>query len=196
MDHPTREELEILKDQRFLLIKQTLSDKIITQLSMIERLLKDELKNSKFKFPDQTFLKAGKISKGENYRSLPYYLLDYPRLFTQEAVFAYRTMLWWGNEFSCTLHIGGSPLQECAEKLKTNLAQEKRLYFCISNNPWEYHFEESNYKPIASITEKTITDQIKKYDFIKISNKISLDSWDQFGDFSLTTLKRFLKLIN
>ncbi|XOV93341.1 MAG: hypothetical protein ACFHWX_01265 [Bacteroidota bacterium] len=196
MDHPTREELEVLKDQRFLLIKQSLSNKVIAQLSMIERLLKDEIEKSNFRFPDQTFLKAGKISKGENYRSLPYYLLDYPRLFTHEAVFAYRTMLWWGNEFSCTLHIGGRPLDECAEKLKARLPQEKRLYFCISNNPWEYHFEESNYEPIESITVKTITDQINKHDFIKISDKISLDNWDQFGDFSLTTLKRFLKLID
>lgn len=195
MDHPTQEELEALKDQRFLRIKQTLSDKVIHQLSMIERLLHKELKTSKFNFPDKAFLKAGKISRGENYQSLPYFLLDYPRLFTQEDVFAYRTMIWWGNEFSCTLHLGGTSLRKYAGKLKARLPKAKQLFFCIHNNPWEYHFGESNYLPIEKLSSKNITEQIETHDFIKISDKISLDNWDQFGDFSLTTLKRFLKLI-
>jgi hypothetical protein len=48
-----------------------------------------------------------KISKGENYRGLPYVMLDYPRIFGKEDVFAIRTMFWWGHYFSVTLHLKG-----------------------------------------------------------------------------------------
>ena len=48
-----------------------------------------------------------KISKGENYEGLPYVMLDYPRCFSKEDVFAIRTFFWWGNFFSITLHLKG-----------------------------------------------------------------------------------------
>ena len=48
-----------------------------------------------------------KISKGENYKGLPWLVLDYPRYFNKEDIFAIRTLFWWGNFFSITLHISG-----------------------------------------------------------------------------------------
>ncbi|MEQ8878169.1 MAG: hypothetical protein RLQ12_00980 [Cyclobacteriaceae bacterium] len=99
MDHPTQEEIKILSDKRFLIVKQQLADKIITQLAEIERVLHKAINSSSFNYPEGTFIRSGKISKGENYRSLPFFILDYPRMFTKENAFAFRTMLWWGNEF-------------------------------------------------------------------------------------------------
>src|SRR5438105_15186190 len=57
-----------------------------------------------------------KISKGENYRGLPYLILDYPRLFEKENILAIRTMFWWGNFFSITLHLAGSYKKQHEEK--------------------------------------------------------------------------------
>ncbi len=196
MDHPTQEELAILKDQRFLIVKQTLSEKVISQLAVIERMIHQEIKSSNFDFPANTFLRSGKISKGENYRSLPYFLLDYPRLFTKTDAFAFRTMLWWGHEFSCTLHLAGKPLDMVRKRLTPRLIKEKDIYFCMNDNPWEYHFESSNYQKIDTLKSKDIENHINKYDFVKISDKVPLEKWDHFGDFSLITLKRFLKLLN
>ena len=44
---------------------------------------------------------SGKISRGENYRGLPYLILDYPAYFSQKDIFAFRTMFWWGHFFQC-----------------------------------------------------------------------------------------------
>ncbi|MBK8087192.1 MAG: hypothetical protein IPK31_04125 [Chitinophagaceae bacterium] len=43
-----------------------------------------------------------KISKGENYEGLPYVMLDYPRCFSKEDVFAIRTFS--GGEIFSALH--------------------------------------------------------------------------------------------
>lgn len=49
-----------------------------------------------------------KVSRGENYRGLPWVMLDYPRVFGREDVLAIRTMFWWGHSFSVTLHLKGT----------------------------------------------------------------------------------------
>src|SRR6187402_1143085 len=58
-------------------------------------------------FPEEIFRTDPKISRGENYKGLPYVILDYPRLFGREDVFAVRTMFWWGHSFHVTLHLKG-----------------------------------------------------------------------------------------
>lgn len=196
MDQPTQEELGILNDQRFLVVKQHLSDKVISHLAEIERLIHREIETTSFEFPEGTFLRAGKISKGENYRYLPYFLLDYPRLFTKKDVFAYRSMLWWGNEFSCTLHLAGQPLADHIKNLLSRLNKDKDIFFCLHENPWEYHFESSNYILASNLKIKDMEEHIRKHDFIKISAKISLDKWDQFSDFTLFNFKRFLNMLD
>lgn len=65
----------------------------------------------------------------------------------------------------------------------------------MHDNPWEYHFEPGNYLPIGELKKKDIENHMKTHDFIKVSDKISLDKWDQFGDFTLFTFKRFLNLL-
>ncbi|HQW24051.1 MAG TPA: hypothetical protein PLI47_12175, partial [Bacteroidia bacterium] len=39
---------------------------------------------------DNLNVSSGKIFRGENYRGFPYVLLDCPRLFNRESVFAFR----------------------------------------------------------------------------------------------------------
>ena len=193
---PTDEELEILKDNHFLKVKNELSSKVIMHLSEIERALHSEIEKTNFNYPDETFIKAGKISKGEQYQGLPYFILDYPRLFKQNEVFSFRTMLWWGNHFSCTLHLSGPLLQNNKEKICVQLARMKDIYFCVNDTPWEYHYKKSNYLNINQLTKDEILNQIEENGFIKLSNYISLDLWNEYKSFTLTTFARFLRCVN
>ena len=103
--------------------------------------------------------------------------------------------MWWGNEFSCTLHIAGNTLKALQNILLERLKKEKKLFFCIQDNPWDYHFEKSNYVPIEELSSASIENHIKAHGFIKISDKIPLDNWEEYENFSLTTWKRFVKLL-
>ena len=85
-------ELLILQDTDFLLTKTTVLEKINELLGQTREELKESVENSNFSFPNGIDLLNGKISKGENYKNLPYMVLDYPALFTTKTVFAYRTM--------------------------------------------------------------------------------------------------------
>jgi len=192
---PTPEELTILADEDFLKHKNSLSQKIISYMAQIERAIHRKIDELPFQFPDGTFLKAGKISRGEQYRQLPYFILDYPRLFTQKEVFAFRTMLWWGNHFSCTLHLAGNTLHKHKEQLLERILQTKDLYFCVNKQPWEYHYDSTNYLPADKLTIAQMMEHIKNNNFVKISNKISVQDWEQFEAFTLKSFERFLLLV-
>lgn len=192
---PTEEELHILGDDQFLLLKNKLSDKIIAYLADIERSLHREIQENAFPFPPGTFLKAGKISKGEQYRQLPYFILDYPRLFTQKEIFAFRTMLWWGHHFSTTLHLQGPFLNAHKKQIVENLVKDSALYFCVNKQPWDYHYDPSNYMKISDLKEIDLIDQIKQNGFIKISNFIPVTAWNTYSSFTLASFARFLKCI-
>ncbi len=122
-----------------------------------------------------------KISKGENYRGLPYLVLDYPRLFEKEAVFAVRTLFWWGHYFSITLQLSGR-YKAAAEK---NLAdafgnlKKKGFYVCISEDPWEHHFEEDNYIPLERLDKKSFENRVAASPFLKLAQPLPLENWEE-----------------
>ncbi|WP_345252982.1 hypothetical protein [Flaviaesturariibacter amylovorans] len=117
-----------------------------------------------------------KISKGENYLGLPYLVLDFPRQFDSRNIFAVRTMFWWGNAFSSTLHLAGDYKDDHLEAIVAAYPQlKKRGYFIgISEDPWQHHFGEENYRPVFEFTEDEFAEQCTMYDHLKIATEFPL----------------------
>ena len=130
-------EKEILTNRDFLIAKINIIEKVQNLFENVRRSLRQKVLVSQFNFDDSIDIEYGKIFKGEDYKSLPYVVLDYPKLFSKQNVFAFRTMLWWGNFFSATLHLEG----ELLEKYKMTIIENSDLlidgetYFCINTTP-------------------------------------------------------------
>jgi len=189
----TEKELLILQDTDFLLTKATVLEKINELLGQTREKLKEYVENSNFSFPDSTDLLSGKISKGENYKNLPYMVLDYPALFTTKTVFAYRTMFWWGNFFSATLHIEGTALNHCRNSITKNLNRllKKDVYIGVGDTPWQYHYEDDNY----ILLNETHSDFITNCKFLKLSKKIELKKWNDVPEFSINFFELILSVL-
>ena len=134
--------------------------------------------------PVAVLLPGPKISKGENYRGLPYRVLDNPRNFRQEGVFAVRTLFWWGNFFSITLHLSGIYKKMLQEKIADSylLLKENELYCCIHHSEWEHHFESDNYRMVKGMEKAEFEGHIRDKDFIKLAKKIPLENWAHAPD--------------
>ncbi|MDQ6763297.1 MAG: hypothetical protein M3015_11820, partial [Bacteroidota bacterium] len=139
--------------------------------------------------------KSGKISKGENYMGLPYAILDYPAVFKKENVFAIRTMFWWGNFFSITLHISGSErMQEInIHKLLKNLLG-MNFFLCVNENQWEHDFNRTNYLPASKISGNILA-EISSNNFLKISKRIDLQKWDEAPAFLEKGYRELMEII-
>jgi hypothetical protein len=189
----TEKELLILQDIDFLLTKATILEKINELLGHTREDLKRSVENSSFSFPEGTDLLNGKISKGENYNSLPYMVLDYPTLFSKNSTFAYRTMFWWGNFFSSTLHLEGSALDYYRNSITKNLDMllKNDIYICVGDTPWQYHYEKDNY----SLLNEEHRDFITNCKFLKLSKKIGLKKWKDIPDFSTNFFELTLSVL-
>lgn len=184
------EELKILNDSAFFMTKKKVTEKIYALFSETNQLLKEELTHSNITIPKGVDIIEGKIFRGENYRDLPYLVMDFPKLFNKESVFTFRNMLWWGNFFSCTLHLEGEALNEFRKKLIQNkdVICNDNFWFCVNEkSPWEYHYQKENYLPAKELGNE-LTKMLEEKTFIKISKFISLEEWQRFPSFAKETL--------
>ena len=137
-----------------------------------------------------------KISRGENYEGLPYFILDYPRVFSTENTFAFRTMVYWAGFFSFTAHFSGTTLEFAREKLLHQSLKEKNIYLCVGKTPWAYHYRPDNYLPIHSLTAREIREIIEKKPFIKISEWHPLSKYENLTQCGLLFYQKILSILD
>jgi hypothetical protein len=173
------EELQLVTDTSFILTKHKIMDKANTLLGNLAEVFKAVILKNNNHLPAAVIASTPKIAKGENYLQLPYLMLDYPRCFDKENVFAIRTMFWWGNFFSCTLHLSGSYKTDFVQALQNNIGfmQSNNFYLCINNDKWQHHFETDNYLPANSLKKEEIKAIIAQHHFVKVAVKFKLHQW-------------------
>ena len=175
------EEQLLVNNSNWILTKRTIIEKAVLLLSELQDKMKSVTLNYESLLPLAIISSEPKISKGESYRLLPYVLLDYPKYFDKENIFALRTMFWWGNFFSITLHLSGSYKAVFANALVKNITalQQDNYYICVNDDQWQHHFEPDNYFVAAEKNREKLKDIILQRPFIKIARKFPLERWNE-----------------
>lgn len=168
------QELDIAEDPYILLIKNRIMEKVTGLMGEMEQIIHKLLENENHHLPPELNLKHGKISKGENYKYLPYVILDYPAYFTKSDIFAFRTMFYWGHFMSFTLHLQGKYCQLYKEKLLNHFSSHPHLYFNINTTPWEYTYDVKNYALISQLSESEMIAHVEENHFMKLSIHIPI----------------------
>ena len=194
----SREELDVMMNSRFFLVKNDATQKIVQLFGELEKELLSSVSVFPFLMSNELQIKEkGKIFRGENYRLMPYLILDYPRVFNSQTVFAFRSMFRWGHEFSFTLHLQGESLELFRKNIQNNLTvlNGHQFYFCVNNTPWEYTFDESNYIRFDTMLEER-NDELQKIilenNFIKLSRKLDLADFEKVISFGVDTFESLM----
>lgn len=173
-------ELSLVTDPSWILTKQDIIEKVYRLLAPGIEMIKSELENKAIELPAAVKASVPKIYRGENYRQLPYVMLDFPRYFNGGEVFALRTMFWWGHFFSITLHLAGTPLDAYRKNIMEHLEKSKTdLFICVNEDQWEHHFETGNYKAVRHLTATETATIIQRQQFLKLALKYDLHQWNQ-----------------
>jgi hypothetical protein len=189
----TERELQIIHDREFLLAKAKVTAKIEGLLSKAREELKRSFSESNLIFPEKATFKSTKISRGENYLGLPYLMLDHPAIFRRDNTFAFRTMFWWGNFFSATLHLEGESLEYYRHKIidQLNGLLDREIYICVGETPWHHHYGADNYQLLTDDHKSGI----RECSFLKLNRKMELNEWQGLPGFSDNFLKLLLELL-
>src|SRR5258706_3710930 len=190
------EERDLVTNSEWILTKHRVVKKVYEMFGEVNEMMKQELINHGHLFPENLKYQGGKISKGDNYQLLPYVILDYPSFFGKNNIFAVRTMFWWGNFFSVTLHLSGDYKTKYINNSPALLSFLKQNNFsiCISEEEWQHHFREDNYVLSHSITDLDYQCIIHR-SFFKVAKKLSLLQLDEASDFIMKTFRELLWLL-
>jgi hypothetical protein len=192
----SEQELRFLADRDFLTAKHRIVQQLRRQLEEAQQLLKQH--QQELGLPAALWAVPPKISRGENYELLPYLVLDYPRVFQPEDIFAYRSMIWWGHEISCSLQLGGAYWQHYKASILQQLEKDTSLewWLCVHTSPWEYHFRPDNYRPLSELLQQEESlDAFARKPFFKISRRLPLERYADLPAFCLESLKELAGLL-
>ena len=172
------EEKALVLDPGWILTKRSVMDKVAALLGDLADQYRATTAGLETLAPP---LKDGfpKLSRGENYRGLPYMILDYPALFDRVDVFAVRTLFWWGHYFSITLHLKGQYLGRYLPGLLKSLERSGggEWHLAVSDDEWVHAVEEESYtlyRAMDGIQKAALADR----PFFKMAWIVPLDRWD------------------
>ncbi|MFY0253542.1 hypothetical protein ACDQ55_06245 [Chitinophaga sp. 30R24] len=195
----TPEEAEMISNTGFIRLKNSAIEKVMRFMGQLQEALADFDSGSDFPFRPEWLLQGGKISKGEQYKGMPWVMLDYPRYFSKEGIFAYRTMFWWGHYFSATLHLAGFVKENFNEALENGYTQLSAAGFQVylKEDPWEHDFENGNYCFINTISLDEWKTLVSRYNFIKLAKPFAIGGyWGQITTEVVETYAVLLNILN
>jgi hypothetical protein len=189
------EEAALILNADLILTKNRIIEKVKSLLLQIQEHQQGYL-SDKSLLPALAQAIPPKISKGENYNGLPYLVLDHPRLFDKENMYAIRTMFWWGNFFSTTLLLSGEYKIQLEQRFIDNYDTFRRngYYLCINADPWEHHFESGNFVKITSLSKMEWESTIRNHPFLKLSKQIPLTQWENLQENVLQIFRQYLEI--
>ncbi|HEX4375089.1 MAG TPA: hypothetical protein VHZ50_17415 [Puia sp.] len=173
------DELLLVQNGQWILTKNAIIKKVYHLFGSLAEVMK--IASAKNNLLAEVLQTTPKISKGENYKGLPYVMLDYPRSFTKENVFAVRTFFWWSNYFSITLHLKGGYKEKFIESIQKNifLLNENNFYLSITEDEWHHDIDEQNYILLNDLKDDLKQKYFLRSSVVKISAKINLDKWNE-----------------
>jgi hypothetical protein len=191
-------EAELVVNADWILTKNHILQKAKWLLEDLQLEQQGFLKQHLSVLPPEVMAIPPKISKGENYRGLPYLVLDYPRFFGKEDHFAIRSMFWWGNFFSITLHVSGCYKEMYENKIQTSftLLKNENFFIAVSDDQWEHHFETGNYLPLKEMNKAEFENYISNKEFIKLAKRIPLGQWNDSGDILFTSFRQLIQWLS
>jgi len=191
----TPEELRLLDSAAYPLLKASAFKKLEQLLADTRDALLPAVEKQAAFFPAGTDLRTGKISKGENYLQLPWMVLDFPRLFDKEEVFAYRTLFWWSHGFTCTLHLQGGALEKLRPQLLLNaeLLRKKNFFFGVHSDPWRHEVSADNYRAMDELGAEELRELIRARAFVKLMRRMDVKDWRELPGFAAETFGMLLR---
>ena len=190
-------ERELVMSTDWILTKNDVIRKVYGLFGGLSEAYRAELEKHPSLLMDEPGFRSPKIAKGEQYRGLPWVMLDHPRHFTTTDTLAIRSFFLWGNYGSITLQLSGIYLEKYIERIQqyfdknSGNAKQSGWHIGIGNDPWQHHFDADNYQ----LLEKWEDQSLQGFPFLKLAKKISIDQWDEWPVYFEETYREILTML-
>ena len=194
----SEEERLAINNCRFFEVKREISHKVESIFSGVVNDQELKLDWKKIIAQQDWKILEGKISRGENYKGFPWLMLDYPRNFSNENVFAVRNFFWWGFYFACNFQLSGESLKKYLPIIERNQEQlaEKKIYLSLNKSSWIHKVDEENFVLLKSDNLKMISSTAERNGYLKLSAVHTLSEFEKAVGFFQSYQKLFQQIIS
>ncbi len=139
-DSLTADEWRVFANHEFFLKKAAISAKLKRTLEQLHLALQRELSTHPLLAPDDFDPAAVQFVKGEHLEDCPYQYVDFPRYYSREEKFAFRSLCWWGHHVVFALIVEGPLVKRYRVNLFNRFAEvaDRQLSLCLSSSLWEW----------------------------------------------------------
>jgi hypothetical protein len=183
-------ERTLISDPGWILAK----NEVIRKMTLLFGQLSDQFMSNPemTKLPEEVRIIPPKISKGENYKGLPYLVLDFPRYFDKNHVFAIRTFFWWGHCFSSTLHLKGRYRDQFADNVLKLAQTEQTIEWMMNHSEEEWVHDPKEIKHWIRFSEIK-PEEIMNRGLFKLSAVLPIEKWEEANSFLSQLFNLYLK---
>ncbi|HEY5649647.1 MAG TPA: hypothetical protein VLB09_07725 [Nitrospiria bacterium] len=172
------EELSVIQDTRLFKIKADVTPKIQNLLHQLQAVYSEELSRSSLLMPEGVDTHKGQFVKGEHLLDFPYLYLDFPKLFTTEEKFAFRSLFWWGHYWVFAWILEGGHMRQYKDNLIGAYDQlsGRGLHLLMTDTPWEWRKDPEFSLEIRKDNRDQITAAIQARPFLKIHRYVDFEN--------------------
>ncbi|UCE63703.1 MAG: hypothetical protein JSU59_00655 [Nitrospirota bacterium] len=136
----TPDEVARLADTEFFRAKNQISAKVRQSLEQLHRAFQLELVGRNLLKPNGFNPESAQFVKGENLEDFPYQYLDFPRHYTREEKFSFRSLFWWGHHVVFALILEGSYIRQYKQNVinRYPMLVDQGICLCLSPSLWEW----------------------------------------------------------
>ncbi len=173
----TAVELALLADREFFRKKAKISVKIKQILEDLHQQIEAEIALQPLLAPEGFDSQARQFVKGEHLEDFPYQYVDFPRLYTRETKFAFRSLIWWGHHIVFALMIEGPLITQYRRNLFNRYSEvaDRDLCLCLSPSLWEWKSGPGLTLPITRSRRSEIAATLDHRTFFKIARFLPID---------------------
>jgi len=189
----SEEEWQLLQNSGWILTKHAVIDKVYHLFGWLAHEAQLRLRGPHH-LPEAVLHQSPKISKGEQYQRLPWVVLDYPRYFSKEHVFAIRHFFWWGHYFSSTLQLKGRFQQHLAPHIGQEAAAGKLegYYWAAGGEEYNFDVKADGYRLVSE--RPPAPGELESGPFIKLTVTHALGHWNMMPEKLLDAFERFIAI--
>jgi hypothetical protein len=132
--------------------------------------------------PEEVRTIPPKISRGEQYKGLPYLILDFPRYFDPEHTFAIRTFFWWGHYFASTIQLKGRYREQFANQILKVVSSQDSIEWMINKTEAEWIHDLSETDHWEKLSDLN-AEEGRQRNVFKVAASLSVQKWDEAEQF-------------
>jgi len=188
-------ELAVLKDREFMPVKLRVARKLEAKLKQVGQALQSEVETHGRHLPEAARATPPKLSRGENYQSYAYRVMDYPRVFDKKDMLAFRSMVLWGHPVGFHLMLAGAYRDQYQEPLAQAIAHLPEGYLLSAQaTPWRWE-PSHDLLPAHQLTTETVAEVLSQRAFIKVSYFLPLSEIEAMEKTALQVWRRFQAML-